>query len=793
MQQIFLSIVLIGGWAAGCFAQLTIVQDGQPRAVIVVEADQPKARHAAEAIQRYVERMSGATLPIVVEGAAADVKADVRLLVGHTREAAALGVDIPSGYDTTVRDDYGEEEGYVLKTVGRDVVIAGNNDGPYQGTIFAAYALLERLGCRFYFPGTWGEIVPETATLTAPALDVTSRPDFAVRDIWLSGWVPVTRQEREVFAEWCRKNGLGGADLYPVAGDGFLAYLLPPEEYAESNPEFYAMRKDGTRRVPAHPTTGAYQPRNTMLCLSNPKVLEESIANVRAALAGQRTLRNVTDLGVGISPPDGAPFCFCPDCTKANQNFNYPTYVHEPMTSEEYFGFAAAIARAIPDRFVATMAYSNREVPPQGVEPFPRNISVKHATISCDVLHPGDTHLWRRRKMMAMLRQWRALTPHVVVRDYNPGMLVGLYVPERDMANIAVNIPLYKQIGVKGMHREGRKVSMQTWLSYYLTAKLLWDADADAEALKREFYATFFGASSGPHVQAWWDQYESALAQTTVQVHEDWLLSHVVTPELVSKLRRHVNAAQAAPATEAQRERLRAFVLIAEHLAAFADMLSAERNLDYAAAAGHAGRMLEIKQELAAIDPFLYTFSERRESHPEFTAGRKANLEKLASMTGGQTGTLVAALPLRMKFTRDWFNEGVIGQWYLPEFDDASWDERDTYLLWEQQEPPESDAGHDYDGYGWYRAAVEVAADVAGKPLRLYIGGAINEAWVWVNGKYAGHKPFKLWWGRDHSIDLDVSGLVEPGRSNTIAIRVWNNADVGGMYRRGFLWSPREE
>ncbi len=31
-------------------------------------------------------------------------------------------------------------------------MVAGNNDGPYKGSIFAAYALLEKLGCRWYFP-----------------------------------------------------------------------------------------------------------------------------------------------------------------------------------------------------------------------------------------------------------------------------------------------------------------------------------------------------------------------------------------------------------------------------------------------------------------------------------------------------------------------------------------------------------------------------------------------------------------------------------------------------------------
>ena len=67
----------------------------------------------------------------------------------------------------------------------------------------------------------------------------------------------------------------------------------------------------------------------------------------------------------------------------------------------------------------------------------------------------------------------------------------------------------------------------------------------------------------------------------------------------------------------------------------------------------------------------------------------------------------------------------------------------------------------------------------------------INEGWVWINGQYAGHRPWKLWCeGRQGlEMDVDATGKVKSGQ-NVIAIRVWNNADVGGLIRRGFLWSP---
>lgn len=169
-------------------AGVTLVRDGVPQALLMVEAGAPKSMRAAEALQTYLERMSGAQLTLVIEGEALpDDAPPVRIHVGHT------------------------------------------------------------------------------------------------------------------------------------TGDGFLAMLLPPRDYAESNPEFYAMNKQGNRTVT--PKTGVH---HAMLCMSNPEVLAESIRNLRLAFAGEKRIGAVTDMGVGLSPPDGTPFCYCPDCEKASQNFRFP-------------------------------------------------------------------------------------------------------------------------------------------------------------------------------------------------------------------------------------------------------------------------------------------------------------------------------------------------------------------------------------------------------------------------------------------------------------------------------------
>jgi hypothetical protein len=440
------------------------------------------------------------------------------------------------------------------------------------------------------------------------------------------------------------------------------------------------------------------------------------------------------------------------------------------------------------------MAYSLREVPPQGVT-LPPNVSVTVAPISSDVLHPLTSPLWRRQETLRILTQWRHRSEHVMLYDYTPGFLLGMWLPERDTANMAINVPIYKQLGMKGFRREGRKAFMQTWLTYYVCGKLFWNAAADVAAIKKDFYDTFFGPAAGPHVQAWWDACEQVLVESPMQAHEDWLINHIYTLDFVKGIQAHVEAARAAKMDEAQQARFAAFDLIARHLTAYAEMNAAERAMDYPAAAAACRKMTECKDALNAISSFFITVQKPKppaKPRKYFAEGYQLMMEDLASRRDGTAGKRVADLPLEMKFSRDRFNEGVLGEWYASDYDDAKWEMKDTHLTWDQQDPPEDAAGHDYDGYGWYRAGFDVDKSFAGRPVRIYLGGAINEAWVWVNGKYAGHRPHRLWWNGAREVELDVSALIEPGKPNTVAIRVWNNAEIGGLYRRGFFWSPNE-
>ncbi|MFA6568190.1 MAG: DUF4838 domain-containing protein [Victivallales bacterium] len=789
-------------------ADITLVDNGKPVSAIVVEkapsktsADakpDPKTETAferyesvvlipAKHIQDALRKMTGAEVSIIEEGVALPDGVKARVLVGRTEAAREAGVKLLAGCDLKPRPDAFAEEGYVLRTVGNDIYIVGNQDVFYRGTAYGCYAFLERLGCRWYFPGDWGEVIPKSATVAVPELNVESHPDFPVRHVWMDGFMSMTPAQHKEFKQWSVKAGLNPGHkyymlyrFYPNATDGSLVSLLPPKEYGTNHPDFYATRADGTL-----PTNGS-----TMLCLSNPDVLTESIKNLKEGFEGKPKVSMITMTGAGFSPPDGSPYCYCKACKGGDGNFFYPRYIHKPMSSELYFRFMAELAKAFPEKYISAMAYAGREMPPQGLRSVPPNLVITYAPISCDVLHP-DNHpkSWRCQEKWSILSQYRRLTPHVLVYDYNPGLLQGYCVPERMTENLAVNIPMYKKLDIKGMSTEGKNAGMETWLSYYVMGKLLWDSKTDVNQLKTEFYTNFFG-DAGSSVRAWWDTIAETLVQADIQAHEDWLLTHIYTVDFTAKLHEHVKAAQQAAKEEPYRSRVAAFALIADHLESYASMYEAEKNMDYTAALKAAERTEQDKAKLSQASPYLVSTNGVYNTLAFSSQGRIRGYRQLLDMTQGTNGTLVAALPLESPFKRDEFNRGVPMEWYAPGLADADWEKRNTFYLWDQQEKPLTEAGDDWDGYGWYRMKVEVPVKWKNKPMRLWLGGVINEGWVWVNGAYAGHRPHALWWTSPHELDLDISQLVKPGQTNLIVVRVYNNAESGGLYRRGFLYSP---
>src|SRR6202035_3079519 len=159
-----------------------------------------------------------------------------------------------------------------------------------------------------------------------------------------------------------------------------------------------------------------------------------------------------------------------------------------------------------------------------------------------------------------------------------------------------------------------------------------------------------------------------------------------------------------------------------EHLKDYMAMSAAEWAGDFANAATLADQMMARRKALFAINPFFVLDNEKRYDAGIWYWGileRAAYFRKLADLTSGKTGDLVALLPEEAAFRTDPNDEGRFAGWQHPGWDATGWQRIKTTQPFYSQGylSPE---GYPYTGYLWYRFDVDVPVGAAGKPVAFY-------------------------------------------------------------------------
>ena len=747
-----------------------LVQDGRPAATIVIAAKPSEnARAAAAELQQYVRRISGAELPIVHDDQDAS---GPLILVGTNRFSAALsGLEIPTGRTPRLR-----EEGFVIVSRGDRLVLAGNDPEPYFGTRYAVAEFLNRLGVRWFMPGEIGEVIPQARTLAFPETNIRQEPDFAMRNYWEHYRGKMADEARE----WKIHHKMNPRmqDWFGVPGDGSIRNYMPPKEAVKAHPDWFALQRDGRRD-------------EHMACMTSTGMIAHFVARVKAeARAGKRFS--------AFAPDDGTPRCYCSRCQKLANGFDgYGANDRDPLVeasiSNEWLFFVDAILNEVnkefPDYKIVTNGYANRDIPPE-LPAFNQhsNLVVMFANICACTLHAyDDPHCWQMQRQGQMVRQWARLCDKVWLYDYNYTMLVSKWTITPMVHRVRRNIPLLKEWGVLGFHdQDEADLSLTGLPTRIVRAALEWDTKADVDALLDDFYSKWFGRAAAP-MKEYYDALESAFEKTTAHGHEDVVLNTIYTPALMKKLGTSIERAEQRAQSQAEKSHVAIEREIFAHLQDYVAMEAAKRDCEFAKAAGFAESLTNRHQALSRISPFL-AYEPYATYAPDWEAKR---MRKLAARTDGVDGKLITVLPEMARVRTDPTDSGRFERWQDANCDDSKWKSIQTTRGWNDQGFID-DAGHEYRGVMWYRLSVDVPADAAAKSIWLCAPSVVNEAWVWVNGQYAGHRAHKMPWFRPHAVELDITPFVKPGQRNQITFRVLNNIDVfgaSGIYERMFLYA----
>jgi beta-glucuronidase len=145
-------------------------------------------------------------------------------------------------------------------------------------------------------------------------------------------------------------------------------------------------------------------------------------------------------------------------------------------------------------------------------------------------------------------------------------------------------------------------------------------------------------------------------------------------------------------------------------------------------------------------------------------------------------GQVVVPLDGPWHFRTDPGRQGEARGWADPGTAKDGWDEIVVPSTWQVSEKTA-----DYMGPAWYRREFATPLSWEKKAVRIEFEAVFHTAEVFVNGKKAGQHV-----GRGYTaFALDVTGLVEFGGANTIAVRV-DNAFAPDMLPRGssYDWTP---
>ncbi len=156
-----------------------------------------------------------------------------------------------------------------------------------------------------------------------------------------------------------------------------------------------------------------------------------------------------------------------------------------------------------------------------------------------------------------------------------------------------------------------------------------------------------------------------------------------------------------------------------------------------------------------------------------------------ASAGGGEDGSVLRRV---LNFNREWrFLLGDRSGAEAPAFDESAWEH--VGLPHSFSLPYFAGNEKFYVGYGWYRKALDVPPEWAGKRVFLEFEGVFQEAEIFVNGRRMGGHA-----GGYTGFSVDITDALTPGK-NTLAVRVnnkWNSRLApragehvfsGGIYR----------
>jgi hypothetical protein len=378
-----------------------------------------------------------------------------------TKYLGMMGVEIKEdGYPIRLQIDSSmKEDSYNIAVFRKNkdgtVITAGNG----RGILYGVYRFLEeQAGIRYFTPDL--EVIPNKnfeITTGYIALD----PVFEFRqNNWFSA---------QTDAAWSVKNGINynSGSIPAEMGDdwSYGGYFVHTIAYLTD-------------------TDPSVQP-----CLTDPAIMEKTIAKVREVLASRPDTRLFS-----VSQNDNSHYCTCERCAAIDAEEGSPAGTLLRFVN----AVAENIAEDYPNVVIDTLAYTYTRKAPLITRPRP-NVCIRLCSIECCWMHTlSDPTCEQNIAFVQDLLEWNEICDRIYIWDYTTNF--SYYIPTYPNFNVLRdNMRFFADHGVKGMFPQGNYSSASGEfgeLRQYLLAKLMMDPYMTAETYYRhmdEFLKAYYG------------------------------------------------------------------------------------------------------------------------------------------------------------------------------------------------------------------------------------------------------------------------------------------------------------
>lgn len=461
---------------------IELVKNHKAHGVICVNPDNPLNFEAAELLNRFFEEISGTKLPII-EGN-----------ISKNKNTIFVGYTLP----TKKKDPLNgiTEDGFCIQTDNkkRNLYIFGEQG---KGVLYGAITLLENV-FNIRYLSEYSYTLEKRDDIVIPEINLVENPSFRYRQTQA-----YSISTDPLYKLWHRLE-----EPKEVFAGGYWVHtfnkLLPASEYGVKHPEYYSYM-NGQR----HPGAAS------QWCLTNEEVFE-IVANRVDSIFKANPDKHI----ISVSQNDSQIYCHCDKCQAILD--------HEGSPAGPLVYFVNKLAKRFPDKEFSTLAYLFSVPAPKHIKPLP-NVNI----MLCDIDVYREVPITDNPSGQDFFKElvaWSKITNNIFVWDY--GINFDNYIaPFPNFHILQPNMKLFKQYGTT-MHFSqiaGSKGGDFSELRSYIVSKLLWNVDADVEAIMKQFLIDFYGEGAAPYLYEYIKLREQSMLDSEIPL---WIYDTPVTHKL---------------------------------------------------------------------------------------------------------------------------------------------------------------------------------------------------------------------------------------------------------------------